>query len=720
MFSIFNEEVKRALSCSKKEKNNLKHSYVGTEHFVLSLLKFDNSVSRILKKYNVTYDLFKNEVIKLIGYGNDKSNYFVYTPLFKKMIQEAVVVSKERGLKDISIEIVFLCLIEEGEGISYRILNDMGVNVDAIYDQLNKNIRLKKSKRKLYIDEFGINLNEKVIRDEIDPVYGRESELLKIIEILCRKNKNNPLLIGDAGVGKTAIVEELARKIVYGNVPNKLLNKRVVCISMANLVSGTKYRGEFEERVTKIVRELEENDNVILFIDEIHTLVGAGGAEGAIDASNILKPALARGLIKIIGATTVSEYKKSIEKDKALLRRFQLIKVSEPTDEKTLEILKKLKPIYEKYHNVIINDSILKSIVYYSNSYYKNMKQPDKSINLLDEVCAKTSLKKDKYSIKITQYKNNLQKISKLKNDALLNNNYSSAYDYKLQENKLMDCINKLDVKYVSENVRKNVNLSTLKEIVFFNSGINLYKNIEKLKAELNEQIVGQKRPIDKFCTYINRTINCYDYIDKPTTFLFEGKKGVGKKTLVKLISKKVFNNKYIEIDGKDYCDENSLQRLFGIYNYTDECLCSQIKDNPFSVILIYNLDYISKHVLDYIYKIIDNGFYKDNAGNIIDYSKTLIIFLRDFNSDKSIGFENRIISDDISSINEKCNYVIKFNDINKNDIVNILKKRLGFYNINYMEEDLDNMVNECNYKVFGAMNVERIIKKYNDLKYVS
>lgn len=719
MFSIFNDEAKRILSCSKKEKQNLKHNYVGTEHFVLSLLRFDNSISKMLKKYNVTYNLFKNEVINLIGYGNDNLNYFVFTPLFKKIIQQAIVLSKERSIKDVSIETIFLCIIEEGEGISYRILNDMGVDFEEIYDQLTKNIRFKKSKKKLYIDEFGVNLNEKIMKNEIDPVYGRENELLRLVEILCRKNKNNPLLIGEAGVGKTAIVEELARKIVCGDVPNKLLNKRIICISMANLVSGTKYRGEFEERVTKIVKELEENDDVILFIDEIHTLVGAGGAEGAIDASNILKPALARGLIKIIGATTVLEYKKTIEKDKALLRRFQLIKVNEPSDEKTLEILKKIKPIYEKYHNVSVSDSILRSIIYYSNSYFKNMKQPDKSINLLDDLCSKTSLTKDKYSIKIAQYKNDLQKVSKLKREALSNNNYSSAYNYKLQENKLLDCINKLDVKCVSKNTRKTVNLSTLKEIIFFNSGINLYNDIEKIKHDLNEQVIGQKDAIDMFCTYIDKIINCYNRVEKPATFLFSGRKGVGKKMLAKLISKMLFNNKYIEIDGKDYWDENSLQRLFGIYNSSDEYICSQIKDNPFSIVLVDNFEYISKHALNIIYKLIDNGFYKDNAGNIIDFSKTLIIFLDNSTDDKSLGFENKNILNS-SSIKEKCNYVIKFNDINKDNIVDIFKNRLNFYNIEYNEDDLNVMVDECNYKLCGALNVERIIKKYNELKYVN
>ena len=312
MFSRFSEEVRKVLLGAKKEMQSLKHSYVGTEHLVLSILKKNNIISDRFKSYGISYDTFKKEVINVMGIGNKENEWFIYTPLLKKVIENSIILSKEKNSKEVTLDILFLSLIEEGEGVAYRLFIKLGIDVDSFFEDLNQNRRFKKQKNKLIIDEFGINLNKKVIDDEIDPVIGRDDEVNRVIEILCRRTKNNPLLIGDAGVGKTAIVEELARRIVNGNVPIKLQNKRIISVSMASLVSGTKYRGEFEERIIKMLKEVEEVNDVIIFIDEIHTLVGAGGAEGAIDASNILKPALARGKVNIIGATTTMEYKKFI------------------------------------------------------------------------------------------------------------------------------------------------------------------------------------------------------------------------------------------------------------------------------------------------------------------------------------------------------------------------------------------------------------------------
>ena len=345
MFSKFDEEVRKILLNSNKEMSLLKHPYVGSEHLLLSILKKDNIVSRKLKDYGITYDSFRQEVVKIIGVGNSESDYFVYTPLLKKVIENSIILSKEQGNKEVTLECLFLSLLDEGEGVAVRILLSFNVDIDTFYDEINKSKKIRKNKKNLLVDEYGLNLNNEVIANNIDPVIGRENEVQRVIEILCRRTKNNPLLIGEAGVGKTAVIEEIARKIVDGEVPNKLLNKRVVSVSMASLVSGTKYRGEFEERVTKLLNEIEEVNDVIVFIDEIHTLVGAGGAEGAIDASNILKPALARGKINVIGATTTEEYKKFIENDKALSRRFQTVIIDEPNNEKVTEILMKLKPI---------------------------------------------------------------------------------------------------------------------------------------------------------------------------------------------------------------------------------------------------------------------------------------------------------------------------------------------------------------------------------------
>ena len=495
MFSKFSEEVRKVLLGAKKEMQSLRHSYVGTEHLVLSILKKNNIISDRFKSYGISYDTFKKEVINVMGIGNKENEWFIYTPLLKKVIENSIILSKEKNSKEVTLDILFLSLIEEGEGVAYRLFIKLGIDVDTFFEDLNQNRRFKKQKNKLIIDEFGINLNKKVIDDEIDPVIGRDDEVNRVIEILCRRTKNNPLLIGDAGVGKTAIVEELARRIVNGNVPIKLQNKRIISVSMASLVSGTKYRGEFEERIIKLLKEVEEVNDVIIFIDEIHTLVGAGGAEGAIDASNILKPALARGKVNIIGATTTMEYKKFIEDDKALSRRFQTVVINEPDDEKVYNILKKIKPIYEDFHNVIIEDDILRLIISLSNKYLYNRKQPDKSIDILDEICSKVSVVEDSISKKTNSFKNLLKNIKNLKNDAIINSNFDQALSLREEELKLESKINKLDIKMMKNSKKRKVSSEMIAEVIKSKSNIPVYELLpsDSVVKDLKKLVNGKK-----------------------------------------------------------------------------------------------------------------------------------------------------------------------------------------------------------------------------------
>ena len=317
MIGNFNEEAQKILLNAKLEMIELKHPYIGTEHLILAILKSNTNLAKKLKDYELTYDKFKEEIIKIIGVGSKKSEYYLYTPLFKKIMQNAILDSKENNNGEVTIEHLFSAFLEEGEGIAIRMLIGMGIDVEDMYDEFSSSLIKKHNKRnkKLLLEELGTNITYKAKNNELDPVIDREKEVKRLIEVLCRRTKNNPILIGKAGVGKTAIVEELARLIVKEEVPNNIIGKKIISLDMASAVSGTKYRGEFEERMKKILKELEDNEDIILFIDEIHTLVGAGGAEGAIDASNILKPALARGKIRCIGATTYDEYKKFIEKE---------------------------------------------------------------------------------------------------------------------------------------------------------------------------------------------------------------------------------------------------------------------------------------------------------------------------------------------------------------------------------------------------------------------
>lgn len=415
MLGEFNEDVQVILFKAKEEMLDLRHPYIGTEHLLLSILKNDNDMSKRLKKYNLTYDKFKDEIIKVIGVGSKTSELFLYTPLLKKVISNALMDSKENNDGTVCVYHLIAALLECGEGIAIRLLLGMDIDVDAMFDEFSsKVIKRGRKKKKLLLDELGVDLNKKVKEGKVDLVIGREKEILRVLEILGRKNKNNPILIGDAGVGKTAIVEEIARMIVNGEIP-KLNGMRIISLNMSSVVSGTKYRGEFEEKMERIINELEDNPDIILFIDEIHTLVGAGGAEGAIDASNILKPALAREAVRCIGATTTNEYEKNILKDKALDRRFQKVVVNEPSVSETCEILEKIKDGYEKYHNVSINSSLINDIVILSDKYIYDRKRPDRAIDILDEVCSKVGTRKSNKLNKLKELELKIENIIKEK-----------------------------------------------------------------------------------------------------------------------------------------------------------------------------------------------------------------------------------------------------------------------------------------------------------------
>ena len=475
MFSKFDEEAKKVLVNMQKEMSDLKHPYIGSEHLFLSILKYGNECDiEKLNEYGVSYDSFRNELVNIVGIGREGNNFYLYTPLLRNIIENATLNATDSGKSMVSSTDLLFAIFEEGEGIAIRILLGMGVDIDGIYNSFSNSLVKSSNGSKLLIDEFGVSLNEKVLKGEVDPVVGRDREIERIIEILSRRTKNNPLLIGAAGVGKTAIVEEIARKIVNDDVPFTLRGKKIISVSMASLVAGTKYRGEFEERLSKILKELEENSNIIVFIDEIHTLVGAGGAEGAIDASNILKPALARGKIKIIGATTTEEYKKFIEEDKALSRRFQTVVVDEASLELTKSILIQLRPVYENFHKVKISDEIIDKIIYLSDKYIYNRKMPDKAIDVLDEVCSKVAVLNNKKKNKVSDINSNLEELRRKKNEAIISNKFSEAKKYREQEIALESKKNKLQIK--SEKLSyKDITVKDVNYVVSLRSSVPIF-----------------------------------------------------------------------------------------------------------------------------------------------------------------------------------------------------------------------------------------------------
>lgn len=737
MFSKFDEEVRKILLNSNKEMSLLKHPYVGSEHLLLSILKKDNIVSRKLKDYGITYDSFRQEIIKIIGVGNVESDYFVYTPLLKKVIENSIILSKEQGNKEVTLECLFLSLLDEGEGVAVRILLSFNVDIDTFYDEINKSKKIRKSKKNLLVDEYGLNLNNEVVANKIDPVIGRENEVQRVIEILCRRTKNNPLLIGDAGVGKTAVIEEIARKIVDGEVPNKLLNKRVVSVSMASLVSGTKYRGEFEERVTKLLNEIEEVNDVIVFIDEIHTLVGAGGAEGAIDASNILKPALARGKINVIGATTTEEYKKFIENDKALSRRFQTVIIDEPNNEKVTDILMKLKPIYEKYHKVVIDDEIIKLIVKLSDKYLYNRKNPDKAIDVLDEVCAKVAIKEDEFSKRSNYYKGLLKTIKTLKNNAVLNSKFDEALYLREEEMKLESCINKLDVKIMKTPKEKKVTKDIVAEVIKSKGRVPVYEIlkptfvIKELMDTLRKSVIGQDAAIKVLTEATRGIIYGYKYDNKPLSFLFVGPTGVGKTLLAKEYHKFLFgNNNIIRLDMSEYREEYSVSKIIGsppgYVGYENKNnLLEEVKNRPYSVILLDEVEKAHPAVLNLFLQIMDEGMIKDSSGNTFRFDNTIIIMTSNAGaSSQNIGFMNNNYQNK-DSLNKyfslellnRIQNIIYFNKLNENDIklitemlFNKFSENVSFDSKKISPELILDVINKSEYKKFGARKLEKII----------
>ena len=737
MFSKFDEEVRKILLNSNKEMSLLKHPYVGSEHLLLSILKKDNIVSRKLKDYGITYDSFRQEVVKIIGVGNSESDYFVYTPLLKKVIENSIILSKEQGNKEVTLECLFLSLLDEGEGVAVRILLSFNVDIDTFYDEINKSKKIRKNKKNLLVDEYGLNLNNEVIANNIDPVIGRDIELNRVIEILSRRTKNNPLVIGEAGVGKTAIAEELARRIVSGNVPMPLKNKRIISVDMACTVAGTKYRGEFEERVTKLLNEIEEVNDVIVFIDEIHTLVGAGGAEGAIDASNILKPALARGKINVIGATTTEEYKKFIENDKALSRRFQTVIIDEPNNEKVTDILMKLKPIYEKYHKVVIDDEIIKLIVKLSDKYLYNRKNPDKAIDVLDEVCAKVAIKEDEFSKRSNYYKGLLKTIKTLKNNAVLNSKFEEALYLREEEMKIESCINKLDVKIMKTPKEKKVTKDIVAEVIKSKGRVPVYEIlkptfvVKELMDTLKKSVIGQDAAIKVLTDATRGIIYGYKYDNKPLSFLFVGPTGVGKTLLAKEYHKFLFgNNNIIRLDMSEYREEYSVSKIIGsppgYVGYENKNnLLEEVKNRPYSVILLDEVEKAHPAVLNLFLQRMDEGMIKDSSGNTFRFDNTIIIMTSNAGaSSQNIGFLNNS-SQNKDSLNKyfslellnRIQNIIYFNKLNENDIklitemlFNKFSENVAFDSKKISPELILDVINKSEYEKFGARKLEKII----------
>ncbi len=733
MFGQFTEEARKILVGAKLEMTELKHPYVGSEHLLLAILKSKNNVSKKLKQYDLDYDKFKNKIIETVGIGSKESEWFLYTPLLKRVMENAMLDCKEDN-SEVTIESLFSNLLEEGEGVAIRILISLNIDLDSLYNEFSYKIFKKKKNKKLLLEELGTDLTQKA--NELDPVIGRDSEIKRIIEVLSRRTKNNPLLIGEAGVGKTAIVEELSKMIANGEVPNSLKNKRIISLDMATMVAGTKYRGEFEDRVKKVLKEIEDNNDIILFIDEIHTLVGAGGAEGAIDASNIFKPALARNKLRCIGATTVNEYKKFIENDKALDRRFQKINIEIPNRDVVKQILMKLKPIYENYHHVIISEDIIDKIIELSEKYIHDRNQPDKAIDILDEVCAKASLKESSELVMYNQLNRKLQALIKDKNEAISNSDFKKATNYKKSEFDLMDKINSLELSLC--NKKKNeVLLDEIADVINSKTKIPVYeilnendKVISKMREEIETKIIGQETAVNEIIN-IAKKIKLGFKDDKCYSLLFAGPSGVGKTELAKVFGKTLAGKNVIRLDMSEYSEAHSVSKIVGAppgyVGYSDnKTILEEIKNKPFSVLILDEIERANTSIINLLFQILDNGKIKDAKGVDVYFNNVIIIMTSNIGFDEiNVGFNKNINS--ITKLKEyfsipfinRIDNIISFNSLEENDIKKLTKikidKLIDKYNKKIKVRVDDSIVLEIvrlsNYKEFGARKIDKIIK---------
>lgn len=706
MFHNFGFSVSSLLEIAEEERENLKHPYVGSEHLLLALLKQDSNVKDKLEEAGLTYQKFKKELINVVGTSNTYQEIILYTPLLKRILELALEDAEENNHGMVTEEHLFLAMLEEGEGIAIRIMMSQDIDLDGLYDSLKSKKITERKKENLEIYKIGSSLNEEISKDET--VVGREKELNEMIETLLRKKKNNPLLIGKAGVGKTAIVEELTRRIVQKRVPEELWDKEIIMLEMGSLVAGTKYRGEFEERLTKLIREVIQDKNIILFIDEIHSMVNAGGAEGAISASDILKPYLARGELKIIGATTTNEFYKFIEKDKALERRFEKIVIEEPTEEETINILNKVKKEYENHHHIKISKENIKDIVSLADEFLFGKNNPDKSLELLDSVCARKKAKEKKKPEQNTQI--NLEDLKQKKEKLISEGKFEEALNLKKAEEKAKQKQNK-------KSRTLTISKQDILEIIEMKSGIPVTKNklkmIESIESELRKNIFGQNKAIEKIIeTLKGKAI----HQTRPISMLLLGSTGVGKTQTVKIISQ-CFKTKdsLIRLDMSEFTLDTSIHKLIGTpggyVGYGEPFLFQKLKENPYRVILVDELEKASPKIWNLFLQILDEGFITDSTGEKIRFDKSLIFMTSNLEMQEKVGFtkeENDKIEENLSKeFLGRFDAIIPYQKITEDIVKDYIQKCMKNTKL-----DIDKVLKEIEYEKYGLRNVKRVVER--------
>src|SRR5690554_4929533 len=654
MFGRFTERARKVLSLAEKEAVRLNHNYVGTEHMLLGLVKEGQGVAaRALQEADITVEKVMEKIKEIIGEGKPLNNTSItLTPRSKKVLNLSMDEARRLGHNYIGTEHLLLGLIREGEGVAARIIIDLGGDLNNLYKQvielLGGQINVeqqnsKKSSKTPNLDEYSRDLTDMASENKLDPVIGRDKEIERVVQILSRRTKNNPVLIGEPGVGKTAIIEGLAQRIVSENVPEILLKKRVVSLDLSSIVAGSKYRGEFEKRLKDVISDIIKSGNIILFIDELHTLVGAGAAEGAIDASNILKPALARGELQAIGATTLDEYRKHIEKDAALERRFQSVLVEESTPEETVEILKGLRDAYEAHHKVGISDEAIKAAVDLSHRYISDRFLPDKAIDLIDEAASRVRLNNNTRPPEMKKLTKKLEEIRKEKESAVKNQEFEKAAELRDQEKEIE--MNLEDIKSNWQN-NKGVSETTvtpedIAEIVSSWTGIPVTRLEEaetakllRLEDELHKRVIGQDEAIKAISQAVRRARAGLKDPRRPIgSFIFLGPTGVGKTELVRTLAEAMVDDEeaMIRVDMSEYMEKHSVSRLVGsppgyVGHEEGGQLTEPVRRRPYSVILFDEIEKAHPDVFNILLQILEDGQLTDTHGRKVDFKNTVVI----------------------------------------------------------------------------------------------
>lgn len=769
-FNSFTTKANEVLNLAIKSAQAYGHNYIGTEHILIGLLSTDSTIPALTDN-NITYEGVDRLIREEIGVGNPTSlTPDDFTPRAKRIIEISFQIARTMRNSYVSVEHLLAALLKEDDSYAVKFINELGTDSQRVFDDLITDLSSnsydsnpqssskKKGKSKTpTLDEFGKNLTELAKQGKIDPVIGREKEIERVIQILSRRNKNNPCLIGEPGVGKTAIAEGLALKIVNGEVPEMLANKTIYSLDLTSMVAGTKYRGDFEERIKKAMDEVKDNKDVILFIDEIHNIMGAGAAEGAVDAANILKPSLARGEIQVIGATTISEYRKNIEKDAALERRFQPVTVGEPTEEETVEILKGLRDKYEAHHKVKITDEAIDSAVKLSSRYINDRFLPDKAIDLIDEAASVVRLNAYTLPQNLKDMEEEIKRLNAEKQDAVNNQKFEEAAKLRDKANELKKLLEDEKSKWrnSSNHDAKAVSSEEIAQVVSQWTGVPV-SQLTKEESErllnmeniLHERIVGQDKAVSAISKAIRRGRVGLKNPNRPIgSFIFLGPTGVGKTELCKSLAEAMFGdeNAIIKLDMSEYMEKHTVSKLIGAppgYVGFDEGgqLTEKIRRKPYSVVLFDEIEKAHPDVFNMLLQILEDGVLTDSQGRKVSFKNAIIIMTSNVGASKitdeklALGFvqedgkklsiEDLVMPDLKKTFKpeflNRLDDIIVFNQLNQNDIEEIakrmlksLKKRTADLGIelDFTDNAITELAKEGFDKTYGARPLRRAIQ---------